>query len=84
MRLGERLTTSGKHFTELKDAQEQELATLLNVEVSAVTKALVENAESVLDILSTTQTSKVRARKIHGGTKTRKPKPTAQPEPTPA
>ena len=39
---------------------------------------ILQNQETVLDILTTTPTSKVRARKINGGTKRRKKKAGAE------
>lgn len=52
-------------------------------EPNTVARFIIENADKIIDILTTTATSKPKARKINGGTKVRKPKPTATPATTP-
>lgn len=44
---------------------------------------VLEHCEAVVDILTTNASSKPKARKVNGGTKTRKPKPAAPPAATP-
>ena len=53
--------------------QEEKLAKFFAVEI-------IKNADRILDILSTTATSKPKARKINGGTKKRAPKNVVTPE----
>ncbi len=79
----------GNTFATLEEAQCAELCELLkgvgNVNdeaVELVAKKLVENPVKVVDILTTTATSKPRARKVNGGTKKRTPKtPAETPQP---
>lgn len=80
-------TTSGKHFTELKDAQADELHEILlpfkDGALPLLVEAILKESDKFVDILTMTATSKPRARSVNGGKKTRKVKATAQPEPQP-
>lgn len=73
------VTSDGETFAELIDAQRHEIARLLNIEPLSniapvdVLDAIVEHRDKLVDILTTTATSKTRARKVNGGRKTRKP-----------
>lgn len=73
-------TDGGGEFDNLSDAQAFELTNLLTVSVETAER-IVEHSIQVMDILTTTPTSKPRARKVNGGTKTRK---TASTPATPA
>lgn len=73
--------SDGNVFVKLETAQGHELS-LLFKDLAAPTPTtiadvLVKNAEKVIDVLTTTATSKSKARAINGGKKSRKPK---QPE----
>lgn len=78
-------TTIGKHVTELKDAQIEELAGIIprptfegitNGDVDkmfvGIARGIVDEALKVVDILTMSPNSKPRARKVNGGTKKRK------------
>lgn len=75
-------TSDGVRFETLPEAQEQELALLLSIEEPGQSRPcgndktyaqrIIKNREAVIDILTTTPTSLPKARKLHGGTKTRK------------
>ena len=72
------VTEDGKSFTTLEDAQRHEIAGLLGLDVNegiekAVLDRIMEKLELLSDILTTTATSKPKARKVNGGTKKRKP-----------
>lgn len=75
-----------KTFATLTEAQARELGSLLfdedsgNADSAAICNRILAHAEKVIDILSTKPTSKVRARKLNGGTKKRTPRT----EPAPA
>lgn len=80
------VTSDQKTHATLEDAQKHELAILLRAQAgpqaaeSGFTLAnLVDLVmgcrEKVLDVLTTTASSKVRARKVNGGTKKRKTTP---------
>lgn len=65
-------------FLTLEDAQRHELILLMTTMVGAtqpivsnVTDYILSNKVKILDILTTTQNSKPRARRINGGTKKR-------------
>ena len=68
-------------FATLAEAQKCELATLAPTDGTreSLPDWLISNASAIVDILTTTATSKPKARKIHGGTKVRKAK-TSTPE----
>lgn len=76
-------TSNNKNFDTLEAAQQEELAIILSdgnglsyeAAINLCAK-LVSAKEKVLDILSTTPTSKPRARAINGGRKKRTPKTT--------
>lgn len=75
-------TGDGNTFQSLDLAQAHELVLLFDSETPAppLTHAsaadmLVKHAKQVVDILTTTPTSKARARSVNGGTKTRVKKP---------
>lgn len=68
-----------KSFLTLADAQKHELQTLISSQqypdgftVGDVVEWVASNKSKILDILTTTATSKPKARKINGGTKVRK------------
>lgn len=72
-----------RSFLTLEDAQKYEIQQLFAAKVQdqplesdgvreAFSKWILENREAILDILTTTKSSKPKARKIHGGTKVRK------------
>lgn len=76
-------TDDGECFHSLDDAQAHELATIIasamgvcnengDYCVTPVSKALVEDRKRVIDILTTTETSLVKARAINGGRKPRR------------
>lgn len=69
-----------KSFLTLADAQKYELVELAKqndgiVQPENVANWLLANKDKVLDILTTTSTSKPKARRINGGTKMRKVNP---------
>lgn len=66
-------------FPCIEDAQRRELEQLFekanlpgDLRAGWIAAKVLEHQEKILDILTTTPTSKVRARKINGGTKRRK------------
>ena len=70
-------------FLTLEDAQRFELQQLLSshaelqpssdkINVKEISDWILELQDAILDILTTTKTSKPKARKIHGGMKARK------------
>jgi len=61
-------------YATLAEAQEQALIEFIGDDAA---KRVMENADKVLDILTTKPTSKPRARAVHGGKKTRKAGATA-------
>jgi hypothetical protein len=81
-------TSDGAIHATIKDAQVSELATLLEEAIKpslacgvpsdlnyhTLADAILPHREKLIDILTTTAKSRVRARKSNGGTKTRKPK----------
>lgn len=78
---------NGKTYATLEEAQIQAIEALFGVETdkrvwnkSDVATTILSNKEAVIDILTTTTTSKPSARKINGGTKKRKPKTPEQPQ----
>lgn len=81
-------TSDGKTHSDVVTAQEHELKILLQWcpedvsagAVASVVGVIVANRATVIDILTTTATSKPRARSINGGRKKRK----AVPEPAAA
>jgi len=85
-------TSDGKTHASLEDAKAHELELLLVGEPSKLTgdvpsdvaATILENAERIVDILTTTATSKPRARKINGGSKPRKTKTPPTPTTPPA
>lgn len=89
---------NGKTFATLKEAQCAELEQLFTMDAEVpwtpfeIANAIAEASERIIDILTTTESSRPMARKANGGSKKRKPKtepaPAAEPapasEPTPA
>lgn len=67
---------NGKSFPTLEEAQREEIQMIPTT--SVVAEFILANKDKILDILTTTEASRPRARKVNGGTKTRKK--TAQPE----
>ena len=69
-------TSDGDIFGTVQEAQIHELKLLLDsAPIDTIPARLVKESEKVIDILTTTSTSKARARSINGGKKSRKPKP---------
>jgi hypothetical protein len=68
--------TGGKTFATLEEAQAAEVAALFKATPGADPVVVVmENADKIVSILTTTNSSRPRARKENGGTKqSRKPK----------
>lgn len=71
----------GKMYSSLLGAQEAEIRYLLEVDEDfhsdhddLFAHWIVENQEKIVDILTTTENSRPKARKANGGTKTRKAK----------
>lgn len=78
--------SDGKCYGTLQEAQVVEICAilselhLLNVEEQQkVAEGLVDAKDAVIDILTTTDTSRPKARRINGGSKKRKPAPTVAP-----
>lgn len=74
------VTSDQKTHATLPDAQQHELELLLTPagfgeETPSICQHLVQMSDKVVDILTTTSRSKVRARKVNGGTKKRKAAP---------
>lgn len=69
---------NGQPYPNLAAAQKAEIASITGVTTDmpplTVIEAIVAHADAVVDVLTMTPTSKPRARAIHGGKKTRKPK----------
>lgn len=70
------MTTDGKTHASLDDAKRVELENLLTTPENPGIFAgdIVKNAEAVIDILTTAQNSRPRARRVNGGRKPRKSK----------
>jgi hypothetical protein len=82
-------TSSGQACEGLEEAQKAALASLLKddiIEVTAterevstvsvrITEAIMRNADKIIDILTTTPTSRTKARKVNGGKKSKKADP---------
>lgn len=73
--------TSSGVFNTLEEAQAEELRQLLApaadekpLKAEEAAEILIANASKVLDILTTTKDSRPKARKVNGGSKTRRPK----------
>lgn len=64
--------SQGNTYGTLEAAQKAELKHLLDSEIDA--DVIIKNKDKIIDILTTTPTSKPRARKINGATRARKPK----------
>jgi hypothetical protein len=75
-RVGERT------FGTLREAQVAELQQVLHGTDEAVALEMVDNADVIVDILTTTGASRPKARAIHGGRKPRKAKEAAATPPT--
>lgn len=71
-----------KVFATIEEAQAQELLALIETAGLSAIDAIIKNREAVINILSTSASSRPKAR-IANGRKPRKPKATAQPEPQP-
>ena len=74
-------SSDGTAHSSLEEAQKHEIRKLLaeklgweedREHVKQVTDAIMENSEAIVDILTTTPSSKPKARKVNGGTKKRK------------
>lgn len=71
--------SDGKVFPTLRDAQINEMCILLAGSMPQgsppddISGVLVDSADEVIDILTTKESSKPKARSIHGGKKSRKP-----------
>jgi hypothetical protein len=74
------LTSDSKTHSTLEEAKRHELDILWSEKIRSdeglqsktVAEWLLENADKIVDILTTTASSKPRARKVNGGKKTRK------------
>ena len=67
------VTSDNETFATLEGAQGHELMLVLGcADDNPVIPILLKNADRIIDILTTTPTSKPRARKANGGTKKRK------------
>lgn len=79
--------SNGKTFATLEEAKLDALRTLFMRDDKEVWSAgeiasrLIDCAEQVIDVLTTTKTSKVSARKVNGGTKKRIGRKTAEEQP---
>lgn len=69
-------TNDGKVHQTLEEAQIHELSEIAGRDAAT---ALVKEKERVIDILTTTKTSRPKARKINGGRKARKTNPEVTP-----
>ena len=79
-------TTDGQTFETLDQAKLHEIQSLaldipgLPVDFGpVVSRFVIDKADKILDILTTTPTSKTRARRVNGGTKKRTTNPTPMP-----
>jgi uncharacterized protein (DUF2236 family) len=70
-------TSDGETFAALEKAQVHQLQLLVPGLGDGEADALVKQSSAVVDTLTITANSKPKARKAHGGTKTRKPASTA-------
>lgn len=74
--------SDGRVFANIKQAQQEEILLVIFKDSAqdatdvqrSIAEQLVVHAEQIVDILSTTPTSKLKARALHGGRKPRKPK----------
>jgi hypothetical protein len=67
-------TSTGEVFATITEAQQCEIGITLKLSADDyVVAAIIANADKIVDILTTTPTSKPRARKANGGRKPRKP-----------
>lgn len=78
--------SDGKCYGTLREAQVVEICAILDdvhfIETQVLQKTaemLVDAKEAVVDVLTTTDTSRPRARRVNGGSKKRKPAPTVTP-----
>ncbi len=76
-------SSDGKTFGTIEEVQAHELSLLFKIEdfggapvVDRVASAILRDKDKIVDILTTTATSKPTARKINGGKKARKAKVT--------
>lgn len=73
-------TSDGAMWASVEDAKRHELETLFpsqsegGYHASAIAHTIWEHSNKIIDILTTTEKSKPKARKINGATKTRKVK----------
>lgn len=82
--------STGVAHSTLEEGQAAEIAILLSqdnalkesrIEIDDIVNCIVRNAEKIIDILTTSENSRPKARKIHSGPRKRKAKETA---PSPA
>ena len=73
-------------YKDLAEAQKADLVLLLSQDesltpelVDSMVGIILKNAAEIVDTLTTTPTSRMKARKLHGGTKKHKPKVQAVP-----
>ena len=61
-------------YKSLEEAQEADLKTIIPAELfpAQVSEWLLKNSAAVVDILTTTPTSRLKSRKLHGGTRNSK------------
>jgi hypothetical protein len=75
--------SDGKCYATLREAQEVELVELLrqhlekesNDELMVISETILDNADLIQNILTTTDSSRPKARKVNGGSKPRKKAP---------
>jgi len=78
---GRAYIVDGKTYATLQEAQRRAIQSLAaeklgstSMTVEDWTQLLVDNADAIVNILTTTESSHPKGRKINGGTHTRKPK----------
>lgn len=69
------VTSDQQTFLTLEAAQGHEIEQLADGYKGPIAEWIMSQRDKIVDILTTTATSKPRARSINGGKKTRKPKP---------
>lgn len=81
---------NGVTYATLKEAQTAEIAAILLPSPTSddkprsyfeYAKQIVDNAERIIDALTTTEKSRPKARAVNGGRKPRKPKAAVTPQP---
>ena len=71
---------NGKTFASLEEAQQAEIEALFLdqgdniISADGIALLILANADKIIDVLTTTESSRPAARRVNGGTKKRKPK----------